>query len=362
MAKDIKRNNGLKQLHWLQILTAVATLLCLVVINVGAFTRLSNAGLGCPDWPGCYGKMVVPKSPEARAQMVKAYPNAPLQVTKAKTEMWHRYLAGVLGCVIVVISVLAVMTAVRFGLLYLLSGIGLLGLLGVQVVLGMWTVTLQLYPMIVTLHLLCALCLLSLLWLLFLRSNQLYRSGSLKMALGGRSKGLKLLAAVTLVVLFLQIALGGWTSTHYAGVVCKGFPMCHPDGALAYDFKAAFNWLVPMGVNYEGGLLSEGAKMTIQVVHRFGALCVAVLMMLLSLFVFLRFKKITILRRIIYFLGLFFIAQVALGAVSAIYQLPMSAALLHNLVAALLLLGIVSFNFFLYEVFLDESNSKKWIR
>ena len=211
-------------------LTAVATVLAFCVVVLGAFVRLSDAGLGCPDWPGCYGKLLVPQGEQAVFAANQAFPDRPLEQGKAWKEMIHRYLASLLGLVIIAIAVTA-WRARKFGFSTALPYC-LVALVIFQGLLGMWTVTLLVTPPIVLLHLVGGFATLALLWWLWL-STRVVDGAPLRHKLGA-------LAKVGLTVLILQILLGGWTSSNYAALSCPDFPTCQTQWWPPMNFAEGF--------------------------------------------------------------------------------------------------------------------------
>jgi len=318
-------------------LVIAATLLALAVVILGAYTRLTDAGLGCPDWPGCYGKLFV--IDEQHAQLL--YPDIPLEKTKAMTEMGHRYLASTLGFFILLLAGLAIYyRRVDKDYPFLLP-LGLLILVIGQGLLGMWTVTLKLHPTVVMAHLLGGFTTLSLLALLLLRSyapkiptTTLYNTRWPCWAL------------LSLVILALQIALGGWTSSNYAALACPDFPTCQQQWLPPLDVKKAFTLWHPLGPNFEGGLLDNAARVTIHLAHRLGAL---ITLLYFTGFIVLlwRATQEKLIRRVLIVLGFLLILQITLGITNVVELLPLSIAVLHHAVAALLLLTVVTLNYLL---------------
>lgn len=314
-------------------LTLFAVCLASVVVVLGAFTRLTDAGLGCPDWPGCYGFLAVPSTEAAIAEAEAAYPHAPVEAHKAWAEMVHRYFATTLGFVIVVLAVLFVRARRESHREPFRLPLFLLALVILQGAFGAWTVTLKLWPQVVTAHLLGGFTTLSLLWLLYLRQSD---------GLGGRwtvphSAGT--LALVLLVVVFVQIALGGWVSSNYAALACPDFPTCHGLWLPPTDFHEGFNVFQDVGPNYLGGQMENDARVTIQWVHRLGALTVFVLGTLLCLRLYRagsRFAGV---------LALALATQITLGILNVVLTLPLTIATLHNAGGALVLLVMVTVNY-----------------
>ncbi|MCL6414276.1 COX15/CtaA family protein [Aestuariirhabdus sp. Z084] len=322
-------------------LMLLAVILAFSVITLGAYVRLSDAGLGCPDWPGCYGQLVVPKTQMQIEAANSAYPDRPLESGKAWKEMAHRYLASALGLVIVWIAIQAWRHRGQ-GRQQLRLPFLLVALVIFQGMLGMWTVTLLLKPAVVTLHLLMGMLTLALLWLAYLRqrdTKQLFSRSR-----GWRRERLKPLARLGLLLLFCQIALGGWTSTNYAALHCPDFPLCQGQWWPPTDFKEAFTLWREVGVNYEGGRLSNQAAVTVHLSHRIGALVTFLTLGLLGLML-LRRRTDSALRTAGAWLLVLLLLQVGLGISNVLLHLPTLIAVAHNGGAALLLLIVVKLNY-----------------
>lgn len=315
-------------------LPLVATLLALVVVVLGAYTRLSDAGLGCPDWPGCYGQIGVPDGEHEVAAANQAYPDRPVEAGKAWKEMIHRYAAGLLGLMVLFMFVRAwtVFAAQR------IFTSGLLVLVIFQALLGMWTVTLLVKPLVVTGHLIGGMATVSLLWLLVLqRSGLFYRTVDL-------SNATRKLPLVMLVVLILQILLGGWTSTNYAALACVGLPDCNGLWLPAMDFTNGFKPWHGLGIDYEGGILESPARVAIHFSHRIGAV-VTMLIIGGSTALLWRSSSDQLMRRSLTLVGLVLVAQFCLGLANVWFYLPLPVAVAHNGVAALLLMSVVTVNY-----------------
>src|SRR5688572_20941617 len=213
-------------------LSVVALVLAWCVVMLGAYTRLKGAGLGCPDWPGCYGQLVVPETAHALQQAVARYPMQPVEAVKVWAEMVHRYAAGTLATLILLLALRA-MWRFRYANQPKLVPFILVGLVVFQALLGMWTVTWRLLPQVVMGHLLGGMTIVALLGLLVLQLSvrELPRIVVPQ---------LRFWAALSLGVLVLQIVLGGWTSANYAALVCPDFPTCHGDWVPDLDFARAF--------------------------------------------------------------------------------------------------------------------------
>ncbi|HPQ96086.1 MAG TPA: COX15/CtaA family protein [Thiolinea sp.] len=321
-------------------------LLALVVIVLGAFTRLSDAGLGCPDWPGCYGHLTVP----AEQYIDTSRFERPLEPHKAWAEMVHRYMAGTLGLFILAIFVLALVWRRHLSGGVLLPTL-LLGTVVFQALLGMWTVTRLLSPVIVTAHLLGGFSTLALVWLLWLRSRSaLVRvdergsgEGSPNPAFGA---GVRLAAMLGLLLVIAQIVLGGWTSTNYAAVACGvSYPLCHGELWPAADFSEGFSLQPHLqeGVDYEYGILENPARTAIHMAHRTGALVVFSFVVLLVLGL-MRRLGVTGLGCLLPAMLVLVCTQFLLGVLNVVLALPLGVATAHNLVAALLLLSLIALN------------------
>ena len=200
------------------------------MVVVGAWVRLTNAGLGCPDWPGCYGHMHPSQAAERAAEINAANPDRPFDYQKAINEMVHRYIVGALGLLVIGLAVFSVVNRRDPAQPRVLPW-AIVALLVVQALLGMWTVTLLLKPLIVTLHLLGGLTTLALLWWLALRPA--------RRELKAAERPVRRLAIAGIVVLVVQIALGGWTSTNYAAAACPDFPTCQGSFWPPMDFGMA---------------------------------------------------------------------------------------------------------------------------
>ncbi|GAA0698583.1 COX15/CtaA family protein [Marinobacterium maritimum] len=309
-------------------LTTLAIGLAMVVVLLGGWTRLNDAGLGCPDWPGCYGTWVLP---DDHAELAEAHPDALIDLRKGWIEMIHRYAAGTLGLLILGLAVIGFRQRRDPGYPVLLS-FGLLLLVIAQGIFGMWTVTLQLLPIVVTLHLLGGLTTLMLLVLLRQRLKRL-EAGEVE---SSPHAGVRLMC----VALFLQLALGGWTSTNYAGWACSDWLYCHRDHPVEFDFASGLNPVMSIGPNYEGGLLPAEARAAIQVSHRLGAL----LLLLVSLLVTKNLWKNISLRRPLCGYWCLLLAQAGLGIANVIWLLPLGLAVAHHAGAVALLLMLLHLN------------------
>lgn len=310
--------------------------LAFVVITVGAFVRLSDAGLGCPDWPGCYGHLTVP---EHSASADVHYPDRPLEQGKAWKEMVHRYLAGTFGLLILAMLLFAWVQRERPGQQKVLP-VALLGLVVFQAMLGMWTVTLLLKPLIVTSHLLGGMSLLALLLLSLLRQGNHFSGWQT----GGHVAFVRALAGLALLVLVVQIFLGAWTSSNYAALACTDFPTCHGQWWPQTDFKDAFVLWRGLGINYEYGVLDSVPRATIHMTHRLGALITTGVLLALAAALFALGRRARGWPVLAFALLLALALQVTLGITVVLAHLPLPVAVAHNGGAALLLCAVMSIN------------------
>ena len=315
-------------------LTWFALLFGVLVVGLGAYTRLADAGLGCPDWPGCYGFLTVPQSSEALAEAQAMFPDAPVEAEKAWWEMIHRYFAGALGLLIIAVAVSAFRHR-QTGIPWKLPLV-LVAMVVLQGAFGAWTVTLKLWPQVVTAHLLGGFTTLGLLWLLLLRlgfASQLLVASSLRRH-----------AAIALVLVIFQVALGGWTSTNYAALACSDFPGCQaadvwPFDNFAQDVAKGFNVMQEVGPNYLGGKLDNTARQAIHMVHRLGALLILLVVGALA------WRMTRAGSDLAGWLSAILALQLALGVLNIVWVLPLLNATFHNLGGAALLLVLISVNY-----------------
>lgn len=319
-------------------LALAALCLAVVVVLLGAYTRLTHAGLGCPDWPGCYGFLGVPMSEHKQNLAAARFPDAPLEVHKGWNEMVHRYFAGALGLVILGLAVQALRRRHEPGRPVKLPLL-LLAVVVAQALFGMWTVTLQLWPQVVTAHLLGGFATFSLLFLLWLRLRGV---GGVR---PGVPVGLRLFAALALGVVVLQIALGGWVSSNYAAVACPDLPTCHGQWWPEMDFANGFHLTQHIGPNYLGGLLFSEARTAIHFTHRLGALTVAAVLLGLA-WQLHRHGASRLAALLVGALAL----QISLGVANVLLHLPLAVAVAHNGGGLALLSVLVLINFRLAAV------------
>ena len=321
-------------------LALIATLLASVVVGLGAFTRLVDAGLGCPDWPGCYGHILWPDSAEEISVADARFPDAPVATDKTWPEMVHRYFAGTLGIFIVVLAAIAWRQRETNNYPFRLP-MFLLFLVVWQALFGMWTVTLKLWPQVVTAHLMGGMSIFSLLWLLVLRLNDERWQCSRRLLL--RIQKLKPAVIVALVLVCAQIALGGWVSSNYAAFACGDFPTCGQQWNPEMDFATGFNVLQGIGPNYLGGLMTNEARVAIHVTHRVGALVVSAYLLVLCI-ALLSISQAGV-RRMALIIAAALTLQIGLGISNILFQIPLAVAVGHNIGGALLLLTLVTLGF-----------------
>lgn len=304
---------------------------CLTVF-LGAFTRISDAGLGCPDWPGCFGEVTAPFSDADLSQALTQYPlDVPVTPYKAWLEMIHRYAASLFGLIIICVSIQ--LYREESDLSKKVLSMLLIGLVLFQGALGMWTVTLKLHPIIVMGHLVGGITLTAIMgWLSFdsIKPRKIFAS---------QRPAVANWIAWGIFLLSVQIIIGGWTSATYSGTVCATFPSCEGSLFPQMDFLSAFVSFPQWGANYQGGVMTHSARMAVQMVHRYGAFIVTAYFLLLSIKSLSypgigRFWPLSV----IMILAL----QIFLGIMNVWWYLPISLAVSHNAVALILLLTTIA--------------------
>ena len=327
----------LSNLFNIRKLVFISILLAIVVVALGAYTRLTHAGLGCPDWPGCYGQIDVPETHAQISTAEQAFPDRPVEPEKAWNEMIHRYFAGTLGLFILFIAALSIKRRKEGGPLKL----PLLILLVVvfQAALGMWTVTMMLMPVVVMGHLLggfTTLCLLSLLY--FRLSRYHLPNGDFPL------KKYAKFAVIGIFILAGQIALGGWTSSNYAALTCTELPICQSGWQEQLNFEHALDLIPPEKESYEFGHLDHGSRLTIHVMHRIGAIVTALYLFWLSISVY-RASRIPFVNKLALTLGATLSVQIGLGISNIWFSLPLAVAVSHNVMAALLMISLIAMTY-----------------
>ena len=317
----------------IKTLSLLSGILGFVVVALGAWTRLADAGLGCPDWPGCYGFVTIPVSPEEIDIANSKFPDTPYEVAKAIPEVVHRYFAAALGFFIVCIAYLAVRskdvpTNIRNLSIFLLAWVIMQG------TFGYWTVSLKLWPQVVTTHLMSGFLTTALLWLLYFKTKDLLESR----ARWNFEISTKRLFNISIALVAVQIFLGAWTSTNYASYSCTDFPLCQGQILPEANFKEGFNFFQSIGPNYLGGQLDHESRVAIHLSHRFGAIVVTLFLLFTSFHLYKRNFQ-TLAYGLIAFLTL----QVLLGISNVIFALPLLIAVGHNLGGLLLItyLGVL---------------------
>lgn len=317
-------------------LALLATFLTLAVVVLGAYTRLSDAGLGCPDWPGCYGQISVPTTASDISTAEQAYPERPLEPAKAWIEMVHRYLAAILGLMVMALALMALLNRKEKKQPVALPVL-LVPLIVFQALLGMWTVTLLLKPVIVVAHLLGGMATLALLWWL-----------AMTPARERTAAGDPLLAKASLLALLVviaQIALGGWTSSNYAALACPDFPTCRGAWWPEADFESGFDLHHPLDMDllsdYAGGVLEHPARVAIHLSHRVGALVVVFVNLILGFGLLARSESNAVAQSGIVVMAIT-LFQVLIGIAIVSLGLPLLLATAHNAMAALLLLSLLT--------------------
>jgi cytochrome c oxidase assembly protein subunit 15 len=308
---------GLRRSHWFRRIALAGAVLAATVVVLGAWVRLTDAGLGCPDWPGCYGHW---------------YPQIPVGFEKALREMIHRYVATSLGLLITTLLVWALVNR-KDRDQPVAPVVALFVLVCLQGILGAKTVTLLLTPLIVTGHLLGGLATLGLLWWLALAPG--------RRDLSADETGLRVAALCGLAALVVQIALGGWTSANYAAIACPDFPTCQGRWWPHMDFRDAFVLWRGIGIDYEGGVLENPARIAIHVTHRLGALVVGCFLLGLGVMTLLRARK----GRLAVAGALLVLAvllQILIGIAAVHWGFPLFLATLHDAGAAFLVIALVT--------------------
>lgn len=313
-------------------ITCVTTGLAFLVIVLGAYVRLSHAGLGCPDWPGCYGQLVMPLDKVEAESIAHEYTDRPVEHAKAWKEMVHRYAAGTLGLLILFLAIVCWRDRKNRNRPVVTTTLLLL-LVVFQALLGMWTVTLLLKPVIVLGHLLGGMTILCLLFWLLLRQ---LRHAEIKTI----NSPFRYWLYIALVVVVLQITLGGWTSSNYAALACPDIPTCQGSWWPDMDFKEGFRIWRGLGVDYEGGVLTGEARTAIHMSHRLGAILVLLIVGALAILAIRnQDRSVSSTGKLLLVL---LCLQLGLGITNVMHFLPLPVAVAHNGTAALLLLCLLT--------------------
>ena len=326
---DLPQRNQRPAGHGYRRLVEVTLVLTLCLIMLGAWVRLTDAGLGCPDWPGCYGKLTPTMASEHIEKAVEAQggEHGPVSLGKAWREMIHRYIAAGLGLLIIAIAVMAWRKRQELGQSAWLAT-SLVGVVILQGLFGKWTVTLLLKPAIVTGHLIGGMLTFSLLLWLWFRQQPRHRYVDAEPA-----AALLTPARLALAMVALQIFLGGWTSTNYAALACTDFPTCQGQWWPDANFRDGFHFFRELGKTGDGALLPLQALTGIHLVHRIGA----VLVLLIVGWVGVRAMRTEGTERIGMAILAMLLLQWALGLANIWLSLPLPVAVAHNGGAAVLL-------------------------
>lgn len=314
-------------------LALCACALALVVIVLGAWTRLVDAGISCPDWPGCYGQLVMPQSEDGLARAQAAFPDIPIDSFKAQAEMTHRYVAMLLGLLVFALGIIAwrLRRHKNYPVWIVLA---LVILVLCQAAAGALTVIWRLWPQVVTAHLLGGFITAGLLVLLTWRLAGITAQPPVMPHRLGPARVLTILG---LLLLLIQIALGGWTSANYAALACPDLPQCQGQWWPEADFAKGFNFSMQVGPNYLGGQLQSDARTAIHLAHRIGAV---ILMLYLPILMYILFKwglRPAWVVAVLAILGV----QFAFGMANVLFGLPIGVAAAHNGVAAVLFIALL---------------------
>jgi cytochrome c oxidase assembly protein subunit 15 len=313
-------------------LAAWTVALTFVVVVVGAFVRLTDAGLGCPDWPGCYGDLTPATAKSEILAAESANPFGPVTMAKAWKEMGHRYLAAILGSLIIALAIAAWRGRRAWPASPWLAT-SIVGVVILQGAFGAWTVTLLLKPVIVTGHLIGGMLTLSLLMCLAWLARP-----ATPLPAPSLAKSLLPFAWLTLIVIALQIILGGWVSTNYAALACTDFPTCQGVWLPPMNFDHAFDMIRQLGMTKEGAPIPFEALTAIHFTHRIFAIVVALVVIAFAF----RLWKTPGFGRLGGLLLVLLALQIALGISNVVFGLPLAVAVAHNGGAALLLLTLVT--------------------
>ena len=311
-----------------KVFSAIGVAFCFVVIGLGAWTRLADAGLGCPDWPGCYGFVTFPTTPDEIAIAENLYPDSPVEIDKIIPEVVHRWFAASLG----LLAIALLFIAFRENKLKVESATLLLVIIG-QGIFGYLTVSLKLHPLIVTSHLFGAMIATSLFLVIFMKSLKISKTYDVLV----RNKTLIIIGFVLII---FQIFLGAWTSTNYAARACLDLPYCQGQLVPDVNFKEGFNLFQSIGPNYLYGQMSNEARVAIHLTHRIGAIVV----FFYSLFMAFKLWSTETKPIIMGFLVVLF-TQVFLGVNNVLSSLPLWNAVAHNIVGVMLFLSFVIMTF-----------------
>jgi len=328
----------------------LTTLLAAFVVALGAYTRLKDAGLGCPDWPGCYGFLTVPESAQEVKIAEALFPDAPVEAEKGWPEMIHRYFASFLGLLILIQAALCFKYYQRSSpsakadraRSSIKLPFFLVGLVICQGLFGMWTVTLKLWPQVVSGHLLGGFATLSLLFLHVLRSFNYASENELPKQTVQCASGVFKWTLLGLGLVLGQIFLGAWTAANYAALACPDFPTCQGEWLPEMNFPQGFNLAQSIGPNYLGGLMDSASRVAIHMTHRLGALVLS------AYLIWMLWQVRNVVRKPALLVLAALVLQIILGIVNVLWLIPLPIAVAHNAGGAVLLLTMVNLNYRLY--------------
>ena len=315
-----------------KILSILGVFLAFIVIGLGAWTRLADAGLGCPDWPGCYGFITFPTTSQEIEMAEQLYPDSPVEIDKIIPEVVHRYFAASLGLLAIFLLFISIKEKK-----HILTSSLLLAIIIGQGIFGYLTVSLKLHPLIVTTHLFGAMITTSIFLVIFLRSLKFQQNFEIL-------KANRHLIMIGFVLIIFQIFLGAWTSTNYAARACLDLPYCQGELIPNTNFKEAFNLFQTIGPNYLFGQMSNEARVAIHITHRIGA----VVVFLYSLFLIFKLKSKETLPVIGAFGAILFL-QVFLGINNVLSHLPLWNAVAHNIFGVMLFLCMIVIMYLSYR-------------
>ncbi len=315
-----------------KILSILGVFLAFIVIGLGAWTRLADAGLGCPDWPGCYGFITFPTTSQEIEMAEQLYPDSPVEIDKIIPEVVHRYFAASLGLLAIFLLFISIKEKK-----HILTSSLLLAIIIGQGIFGYLTVSLKLHPLIVTTHLFGAMITTSIFLVIFLRSLKLRQNFEI-------FKANRHLIMIGFVLIIFQIFLGAWTSTNYAARACLDLPYCQGELIPNTNFKEAFNLFQTIGPNYLFGQMSNEARVAIHITHRIGA----VVVFLYSLFLIFKLKSKETLPVLGAFGAILFL-QVFLGINNVLSHLPLWNAVAHNIFGVMLFLCMIVIMYLSYR-------------
>jgi heme a synthase len=322
-------------------LALFSALFSLLLVLLAAWGRINEAGLGCPDWPGCYGRLFAPLTAQELNEARAFFPRHPAEEVKLLKETLHRFFSGALGLLIIRLTVLGWQLKKHVRRQQVLIPALVFVLVFAQVILGIFTVKLQHKPLIGMLHLSTGLSILGLLWWVVLREQRFWRP--VTTASAAVLSRLRPRALVGLLLVIGQIALGGWMGVNYAALACPDFPVCQGTFSPPMNLLDGFALWRDIGLEYEGVLLNLEAATAIHMAHRVGALVTLLYVGWLALHT-MRLGSHNHLCRFGMLVLLLLLAQIALGIINVLAHLPIVIAVAHHGVAALLMLSLITLN------------------